>query len=221
MYIDELEKGQKITLTVKIGTELVDFETVVQDSIPKKHAILADVVKDNDKVVSFNSSTISIDLNMYPSDSAPVVFRKVKVILYKDKSGSIFYAITTNSQSVTVNRREAFRIFVGENVVVQKGMNRSANDVILKDLSGQGFSITVDDNVAEYEINQTLHTVFNDRIEETCQNFSFHLYGIIIRKSESENGKTVYGCKLNSRVPGLENYVMLKERIRLKNKNGN
>lgn len=221
MYIDELEKGQKITLSVKIGTETVDFETTVQDSLPKKHAILADVVKDNDKVVSFNSSNIFIDLNVYPSDSAPIVFRKVRVILYKDKSGSIFYAITTNSQSVVVNRREAFRIFVGANVVAQKGMNKSANDVILKDLCSQGFSITVDNKDIEYEINQTVHIVYNDRIEETCQNFSFHLYGIIIRKDEIENGKTVYGCKLNSRVPGLENYVMLKERIRIKNKNGN
>ena len=73
----------------------------------------------------------------------------------------------------------------------------------------------------ELEINQTIHTVFSDRIEETFQNFSFHLYGIIIRKDELENGKVVYGCKLNAKVPGLENYIMLKERLRIKNKNGN
>ena len=221
MYINEIEKGQDITLSVKIGTETVEFKTIAQDPIPKKRAILADTVTENGKVVSFNSSSISIDLFIYPPDSAPILFRKVQVILYKDKSGTIYYAIVCNSPSVTFNRREAFRIFIGEKVVIQKGSNRSADDVILKDLCSQGFSVTVDKSDMELEINQTIHTVFSDRIEETFQNFSFHLYGIIIRKDELENGKVVYGCKLNAKVPGLENYIMLKERLRIKNKNGN
>ncbi len=66
-----------------------------------------------------------------------------------------------------------------------------------------------------------VHTVFNDQIEETRKSFSFHLYGVIVRKQEMENGLIVYGCKFNNKVPGLESYIRLMERIRLSNKNGN
>lgn len=219
MFIEELENGKKLILTVKIGTENVDFETIIRDPVPKKHAIMADVVRDKDKVVSFNGPSVHVDAYFYPGDSAPIVFRNVKIIVYKDKSENVFYVITTNSPSVIVNRREAFRLFVGRDIVVQKGFNRSANDAILKDISSSGFSIIVDPKVVEYELFQTIHTVFNDEIEELCQKYSFQLYGIIVRKEECENGKIVYGCKLNQAVRGLEAYITLKERIRLKNKN--
>lgn len=220
MYINELESGKKLILTVKIGTESVDFETTVREIVPKKRAIMTDVVRDNDKVVSFSGAGVHVDVYFYPGDSAPIVFRNVKIIVYKDKSENIFYVITTNSPSVTVNRREAFRLFVGKNVVVQKGFNRSANDAILKDISTSGFSITVDSSVVEYELFQTIHTVFNDEIEEVGQKYSFQLYGIIVRKEEVDGGKVVYGCKLNQAVRGLETYITIKERLRLRNKNG-
>ena len=42
------------------------------------------------------------------------------------------------------------------------------------------------------------------------------MYGIVVRSQDLENGKIVYGCKLNNHVGGLENYVALKERMNLK-----
>ncbi len=221
MFISDLENGSKITLSIKIGSENVEFVSKVMDVVPKKHAILAEVVKDGDKVVSFNGSNIFVDVYFHPENDSPIVFRNVKVIVYKDKSENVYYVIASNSIGITVNRREAFRIYVGANIVVQKGLNRSANDAILKDISSTGFGIVVDSAVAEYEINQTIHTVFNDEIEEVNQKYSFQLYGIIMRKEEMENGKVIYGCRLNSKVRGLDTYIMIKERVRLKNKMGN
>jgi len=221
MYINELEKGQKITLSVKIGSNTVEFETTVQESVEKKHAILADVVRDKDKVVSFNSSSIFIDLFCYPSNSAPHLFKNVKVLLFKNKEGDVSYVITSNSPSSIINRRECYRIFIGKAIMVQRGLNRAADEAVLKDLCSQGFSFTVDATGTQYEINQTVHTVYNDIIEEIDKNYSFQLYGIIIRKDELENGKVVYGCKLNSKVVGLDTFIMLKERIRLSKKTSN
>ena len=220
MYLNELEKGHKITLSVNIGTEIVEFETTIQDPVEKKRAILADVIRENEKVVSFNSKTISIDLLYYPSDSAPLLFKNVRVFLYKDKDGNIFYIITSPSPSSIFNRRESYRIFIGKSIVVQRGLNRAADEAVLKDLCSQGFSFTVESTGTQYEINQTIHTVYNDIIEETGKQYSFQLYGIIIRKDELENGKVVYGCKLNNKVFGLESFIMLKERIRLSKKSG-
>ena len=88
MFISDLETGAQITLSVKIGTENVEFISKVQETMPKKHAILAEVVKDNDKVVSFNGNNVFVDVYFHPSDNSPIVFRNVKILLYKDMGGS-------------------------------------------------------------------------------------------------------------------------------------
>ena len=46
------------------------------------------------------------------------------------------------------------------------------------------------------------------------------MYGLLTRTQELENGKILYGCRLNNPVPGLEAYIMKKERLRLKKSNG-
>lgn len=221
MYIDELEKGKNITLSVKVGNENLEFETTVQDSVPKKHAITSDIVRQNDRIVSFKGASVFVDLYFYPADSAPILFKNVKIHLIKDKENNIMYVISTNSPSTTYNRRESYRIFVGKSVVVQRGLNRAVDDAILKDLCAHGFSLTVGEAGTQYEINQTVHTVYNDIIDEIGKEYSFQLHGLIIRKDESENGRVVYGCRLNNKVIGLDNYIMIKERIRLSKKNNN
>jgi len=54
VLIEELSAGQAIKLQAKIGEEIIEFESLVQDSLPRKHAILADVVRKKRK--SFPSS---------------------------------------------------------------------------------------------------------------------------------------------------------------------
>lgn len=220
MFIEELQTGQNITMKARIGSEMLEFEITIQDTLPKKHTILTSVVTKNEKVISFQAKGLVVDLLVYPPDSAPLVFKNVKVVLSRDKEGNLFYAITTIAEAKVLNRRENYRVFIGKEIVVQGGSNRAAYEAILKDISTNGFAITVNANVASFNEKQVIHTVLNDRIEETGQNYSFQLYGIVMRKQELENDLVVYGCKLNSYVPGLNNYLMIKERIRLAKMNG-
>ena len=220
MFIDELQTGQNITMKARIGSEILEFEITIQDTLPKKHTILTSVVAKNEKVISFQAKGLVVDLLVYPSDSAPLVFKNVKVVLSRDKEGNLFYAITTIAEAKVLNRRENYRVFIGKEIVVQGGSNRAAYEAILKDVSTNGFAITVNADIASFTEKQVLHTVLNDHIEETGQNFSFQLYGIVMRKQELENNLVVYGCKLNSYVPGLNNYLMIKERIRLAKASG-
>ena len=39
-------------------------------------------------------------------------------------------------------------------------------------------------------------------------------------EQELDNGKILYGCRLTDRVPGLDKYIMAKERYRLRRTNG-
>jgi len=69
-------------------------------------------------------------------------------------------------------------------------------------------------------MGQIVHTVLNDNLEEIYENYSFQIYAIIVRKEELDNGKVIYGCLLNSRMPGLDKYIMTKERLRLQSTRG-
>ena len=70
------------------------------------------------------------------------------------------------------------------------------------------------------EPGQLVHTVLNDRPLDGGVSYSFQLYGLVARIQELENGKRLFGCKLNNPIHGLDKYIVEKERIRLKNSNG-
>lgn len=224
MFIEELQNGQTITLEAKIGTETVKFDLEVLDSIPKKHIILTDIVTKNDKIITFRAKGLLVDLFIQLEEKPPMVFKNVQVMLVKEGEEEYRYAISTSLEAKVLNRRQNFRVYIGKDVVVQCGANHSAHDAILKDVSSTGFAITVREREDEegeiYRVNQIIHTVLNDRIEEISMNYSFQLYGIVVRREEVENGLVVYGCRLNAKVPGLDNYLMIKERIRIKKSRG-
>ena len=104
---------------------------------------------------------------------------------------------------------------MGIETAIQCGLNRAAHDVIIKDISYNGFAVVSKEDL-ELGVNQTVHAVLNDYLEEIAENFNFHLYGLVARVQELENGLFLYGCRLNSPVPGLEQYIVKKERVVLR-----
>lgn len=223
MFIEELQSGQEIKLVAKIGEEEVEFVTTVQEPIPRKHSVITDAVRKNEKVVTFHGKGLIVDVLVNPSDSAPLVFKNVSIVLTKKVNDDSFvYVISTITEAKVLNRRKCFRTFVGKEISVQCGSNHAAYDAVLKDISATGFAVVMGTSPEEprFRENQVIHTLLNDYIEDTQQQFSFQLYGIIVRIEETDNGKIIYGCKLNTKTPGIEAYVMLKERIRIRNEKG-
>ena len=222
MFIEELTAGQEITLTANIGQEQLTFETTVLESLDRKHMILVAPVYKNDKVITFRAKGLIVNLLASPPDSSPILFKNVTINLMKQSDNSLVYSVSSQAEGKANNRRESFRCHVGIATAVQCGSNRRAHDAIIKDVSASGFSVTLnhDEEDTHFHENQVLHIVLNDYLEEIAENFNFQMYGIIVRVQELENGRTVYGCRLNNKVPGLETYIFKKERIRLRNQNG-
>ena len=127
--------------------------------------------------------------------------------------------MTASTESKPYNRRQSFRCFVGRPTGVRFGASRVAHDALIRDVSINGFAIVSDEKLP-VEKNQVVHIVLTDYFEDTVEKYNFHLYGIIVRIQELEKGSFLYGCKLNNYVPGLEAYIMKKERLRLKRTNG-
>ena len=90
---------------------------------------------------------------------------------------------------------------------------------MIRDVSYTGFAVVCDADFSA-ECGQLLHTVLNDQPKENGTVYNFHLYGLIARVQELDNGKILYGCQLTGPVRGLDKYIMEKERARLKSTNG-
>lgn len=215
MLIEELTAGQNISIQVIMNAEQMEFPTTVIDPVPKRHGIYASPIMRGDKVVSFRGKGILTHLIVTFPDTKPQIFYNVIIQTMKSEDGSFSYLISTLSPSMAYNRRNAFRCFLGISSSVQVGMNNTAVDAVIRDVSLTGFSFVISSDEKQYADGSAVHILLNDHIDEKQENFSFHLFGIIVRSLELENNKTMYGCKLTNKIHGLERYIMLKERLRL------
>lgn len=219
MRIEELTPGTAITFLVIINGQQLSFNSKIQEVYPKKHLVLADSICHDGKIVSFRGKNVIVNLLVTTQDEKPQLFKNITVTTMKKPDDSLCYNLSTVAESKPYNRRETYRCYVGIPSSMQLGPNRPAHDVIIRDVSISGFSVTCDTNMKLRE-NQVVHVVLNDYIEELAENFSFHLYGIIVRIQEFDDGKVLYGCRFNKYISGIESYIMKKERIRLRNTNG-
>lgn len=221
MRIAELQPGQKIQLQVRVKDNTLTFDSVVQESNPKKSSIVADAVMKDDKAVSLRGNGIIVDVIVYFKDTKPVIFKNTHIQLCKKGDGQFCYMITTITEGQAFNRRGSFRCYVGINTNIQFGANTATRPGMIHDVSISGFSVTCDpkDDIPT-DIGRLVHVVLNDQPQPNGNMYNFQLYGLIVRTVTMENGKLLIGCALNSPVAGMDRYIMEKERIRLKNTPG-
>ncbi|MBQ7954683.1 MAG: PilZ domain-containing protein [Lachnospiraceae bacterium] len=215
MRIEELVMGQKLTLQIVINSEQLEFPLTIMEVVPKKHGIYTNAIMKDEKVLSFKASGILTHLIVAFDDAKPHIFYNVTVQTLKSDSGNFCYFISTLGPSKEFNRRGAFRCFLGLYSSVQIGVNNTALDTTIKDVSVTGFSFILPATAREFKPGAIAHVVLTDYIQERNENYTFHLTGIIVRNYKLENGSTVYGCKLNAKVIGLDRYITIKERLQL------
>ena len=119
-------------------------------------------------------------------------------------NGKNVYKIVASGEGFEMNRRESFRLFLGLGAVVQIGSNKKAVNVILKDISENGFSfVEIEDIDAE---NLPVRLVFND------MKTGISLIGNIVRKVTVGEKKIIYGCTLTSCNIDVARYINEKQR---------
>lgn len=216
MRIEELQPGTKVTLTVNINGEDLFFDTIVQEVHPRKHLILADAIYRDDKVISFRGTHLIVNLIVTIEENKPQIFKNVTVYTLRKPDGTFCYSIATIAESLNYNRRGSFRCYIGKPTSIQFGINRSAYEALLRDVSVTGFSIVSDHDLHLNE-NQMIHAVLLDSIEELDEKFRFDMNGLIARTQVLPNEKYLYGCRFNNPIAGLDAYISKKERMQLKN----
>lgn len=211
MRLSDLQAGDNIIIQVNMNGQFADFPSVVT----KLHdgEILAEAVRIGGKVVGFSGENVHLDLCYIRQDKPPVVWKNVKctTVLSDNKT---LYNIAAFAEGYESNRREAFRIFVGVSGIAQLGINRKALQVIVKDVSENGFSFVTSENM-ENVINMPVRLVF----EDAERNYS--LMGLVVRKVVIDEKKILYGCKLSVENPELVKYINYKQRQQMSINNNN
>lgn len=212
MLLFEIPVDNKLIIELTINGQRYEFPSKV---IKKgKQDIYAEPIRINGKVLSFNTSeNIFVSLIMVRDGKSPMVWKGVAINSAYEKEGTL-YRITASGEGFEVNRRGAFRLFVGISGVAQMGINKKAVDVIVKDVSESGFSFVSTEDI-DNVINMPVRMVFNDF------NQTYSLMGIIVRKVIIAEAKILYGCQLSVNNTNLEHYINQKQRQMLAMNRGN
>lgn len=206
MWLREVVIGTEVDLEVK--SEKCDwlFQSTVRQEI--KGALLLDPVIYEDKMLNLSADGISVNVIVKDED-IPIQFRNCVVRNIRLQDGN-FLAVACSQEGKRVNRRNAFRIFMGERGTVELiGKNRRL-DAVVRDLSMTGFSFVVD--VYDWEDDTSLVWLnFTGRYDEKMR-----MQGEVIRKSEGERGRLIVGCQIIKCANDLSSYISYKQRENLK-----
>ena len=100
---------------------------------------------------------------------------------------------------------------------MQFGTHHSTVAAILKDVSASGFGLVITKNDLEnheLSIGTMCHTVLVDVVDQFSQ-VSINLHGTIVRITEVDEEKMVFGCELVLQAYELDKYIRTKERMNL------
>lgn len=220
MKLSDFSIDQALTIIVMIGEQKMEFPSSIQATNQrKKLAFLAPIMKDG-RILNFNGKGILTSVLIQPSDSKPIIFRNITLNTMKKDDGTFCYGVQCIDEGIEINRRGAFRCSIGVRSIMRIGLDKTTYDIIIRDVSLTGFSFVFCNFDDSTEVGKGVHLVLNDYLDEICENFSFQLYGNVVRVEEVENGKTIYGCKLSEKVRGLDMYIAKKERARMHNQRG-
>ena len=210
MFLHELDVESKVTILVRIGSQTLAFDTVIEE--PSDEGILTEPIYRNEKLVGFKTKGLIITLHICnASDQKVYEYTNVEILNVKTKDGKIHHKITCKNPGKQINRRTAVRVWLGIEGVAQLGINRTAYNVIIKDISVSGISFILHKNM-NLDPGTMVHVTFHD----TEARVKFSLSAIVVRVAEMEDGRVLYGCRLNQESPAISKYVTDKQREKLK-----
>jgi len=212
MLLVEIPENSNLIFELNLNGQRFEFPSKCIDV--SGSCILAEPIKVNGKVLNFKTQeSMTVNLIMIREDKSPFVWKGVGVNVVTDKTNKTFYKVAASADGYEMNRRGAFRLFVGITGVAQMGINKKALDVIVKDVSESGFSYVSNEDI-ENVLNMPVRLVFGDL------NMNFSLMGIVVRKVVIDEKKIVYGCQLSTNNANLVKYISEKQRQMLSmNKN--
>ncbi len=192
----ELEEQQRIILHIHNDDKQLDLDAIIQKHIKENLAAIAINYSGSQQLVFDN---VQVDVEYCPDNEVPIIWRNAKVVSYK---GS--YVMQLTCDGVRNNRRNSFRVSVAK-LAWFKMAGRSTQQVMIKDVSLSGFSISDQKKELNLTIGDQLSISFED------WGHQIDLDGRVVRIEERED-MIIYGLAICNMCKDLSAYVNNKQR---------
>ena len=141
---------------------------------------------------------------------SPFVWNDPKVRLVK-YAGNMYHMVSLPGEGNYVNRRQAYRQYVGEEMPITLTRHDGGKDVmtvLVKDLSETGVGIVSD---VMMDVDDSIRLRISD------EGFLMSINAVIVRIQEDKDKRDrIYGCQFTEKIPKLSQYIMQIQRDRLK-----
>lgn len=212
MKFGELEAGTEIDIEVKMQQNKWTFHSVIRQMV--KGVALMEPLFNDGKILNLSgeSTAISVVVKLQEGE-IPIQFRGCVAKNIRTK-GAVWLALTCHNPGKRINRRNVFRVFVGEKGTVDLIGRSKSISVTVRDISIMGFSFVTNTSEWDDETSRVLLR-FKGRYGEEMQ-----IQGIVVRREELEREMMVVGCRIGNCANDLAEYVSFMQRDNLKKSAG-
>lgn len=208
MFINEVEEGSRVEICAMIGSNKLEFETeAVRGLTAPQNALLVNPMLKDGKLLNFHvGGLVCQAVIQNKEDNKPYLWKGIAIRSIKNKNGECYHVLFSPNEGLLHNRRESYRVWLGFHADAKIGVEGKPHSVTVRDISATGVGFICEAGV---EVNEGIpvHLSFADDIKGT----KFDLKGKVVRKEELEDGRNLYGCRLNAESPQIQKYVNEKQ----------
>lgn len=205
MTLFEIEAGSEITIEVSLNDEKLEFKTHVIEQL--KDTMVIEPIRVNGKFLNVQAKGVKTSILYFSKNNPPMIWKEVELpaVLYKGES---CYKCTDKRNASLLNRREAYRLLIGEEGVARIGTTKKSVGVLVKDISECGFAFIFRADLKTFA-GEPVHLVFD------VDDMHFNLQGRLVRIAEISENRYLYGCKITIPNPNVAKYIAGKQREKL------
>ena len=203
MRLEFIENNEEIELEFNYVDKQYNIKVNVHDKVSLRNVIIPAIL---DAGVPIHPNELK-DLKIYyKTDHGIYEYNELEILPSKLGDKHI-YCVKSDIDAERINRREAYRLFVGDSVEVRykdKGNVERTFGGILRDVSIVGMCIVT---TLELEMGSILETYFT-----AGNGFKVNLKGAIVRIQNIPNKRSkIYGVKFDTRTELLSKVIMKRQ----------
>lgn len=206
MRIDEIPVGASIEIEVHYNGRSISFNSEIL--FLHDNLFYISPVTVNDRTVGFNDKCL---INLIVKTSGKVfLWENVEIKLVK-YNGNIYHQISLQGEGKPYNRRETYRMYIGEDmpVYINTASGPHLIEVLVKDISESGVGFITKEAL---DLNRIILLKIKD-IDTIL------LSGVIVRKEYLPHlDSYLYGCKFNEKNDKLGKFIAKKQGEHLRKK---
>jgi len=207
LLIDEIPVGASIEIEVRFCGRSMSFNSEVQ--FKRENSIFINPITVNERTVGFNDKC---RINLIVKANGKVfLWENVEVRLIR-YDGNIYHRITLQGDGKPYNRREAYRMYIGEDMPIYINTPEGPNliNVLVKDISETGVGFITKEELDVERIIRLRLKDFNNVI---------YITGSIVRKEYLPHlDSYLYGCKFTEKNNHLGKFIARKQGEQLRKK---